>query len=117
MGPVYDGEREFIYTPIEQTLMKSRTFMDLAPFHFMAAITQTEGKIATKMRLMDVSALARQPFPDADEIAAYRSYLMSLHGRHIDDILKEVDARRQDGPAPSSRSMTARSRVIPFADE
>lgn len=103
-------ERTVEYTRDEQTYLKSRIFLDLAPFHFLIGQSRREGELPTSLRPFTIERVDAGEYPNRTTTDSLRTQLMRRDGIKTATILTEIGNRLTDSPQPPPQPATAESR-------
>ena len=87
------GGREF--TLEEQETLNKYDFMDLGRFEFMVRPALGEGDKRGKLRRISIARLDPGIYPRPEWLAPVKKKLMQRDGRPVDEVLAEIEARRQ----------------------
>jgi len=82
------------FTPEEQRLLNSYTFMDLGRFRFLVRAPRREGEMRARFRRVSIARLDAGVYPDNTWVSQAREQLMKRRGLSIKDALQEIDSRR-----------------------
>jgi hypothetical protein len=81
------------FTPEEQTLLNSHTFMELGKFEFLVRAPRREGDLQAPLRRVSITALDHGLYPNEELVAQARELLMKRRGRPVGEVLREIAAR------------------------
>jgi len=101
------------FTPEEQTLLNSHTFMDLGRFEFLVRAAQREGDLRASLRRVSIARLDCGLYPDEELVAQACGLLMKRQGTSVKGVLAEITARQQrlgTGLAPTALELSSSPR-------
>lgn len=106
--------RSVEYTIDEQREINSRHFTDTMPYHFYVSPVRSEGEVTSRITSVNIGAIDKGIYPEDAFLKKARGVLAKRSGRGIDEVLKEIQDRRAEHSARSSRE-TSRSGKKPLS--
>jgi hypothetical protein len=105
--------RPIEFTPEEQTLLNSYTFMELGQFEFLVRAPKQEGNLQASLQPLSIGRLDQGLYPDQEMVIQARKLLMKRGWRPVRTVLAEISAR-QRGSVASQSSLIAEDQALPM---
>jgi hypothetical protein len=95
MGPYVVDHKTVEFTPEEQILLGSYKFMDQGRFQFLVRPAPREGDVTGRLQRLSIDDVDRGLYPNDMWVQEGRSLLVDRGGRAVNDLLSEIEARRE----------------------